>query len=141
MVTETSESYPLLSDSAMIDEISRTFLETGQSNTAVYHLTEFIDSVSSLTLRHPLKLNLKFENGLYLVENSTFNIFSFSDNLKTAIQDIERHLFFLWEEYVLDDERNLAPESIQLKNILKEYLEEIECSQKHIKQGKSNRLS
>lgn len=141
MVTETSDSYLFLSDSAMVDEIGRMFLETGKPNAAVYHLTEFIDSVSSLTLRHPLELNIRFEDGLYIVEYSTFNIFSFSDNLKTAVQDIERHLSFLWKEYVLDDERNLASESIQFKNILKEYLEEIECSQKHIKQEKSNRLS
>lgn len=139
MVTEISESYPLLSDSEMIDELSRSFLKTDAPDVAVYCLTEFIDSVSSLTLRQSLELNLRFENGLYIVENSVFNIFSFSDNLKTAVQDIERHLSFLWEEYVLDDEKNLAPESIQLKNILKEYLEENECSQKHTKQEKSNR--
>ncbi|WNY28027.1 hypothetical protein MmiEs2_02070 [Methanimicrococcus stummii] len=137
MVTEISQfDLSLPSDSLPLHEISR--LLTEMSDSVSYCLNGFISPDPSLILRRPLELNFRYEDELYIIENAVFNLFSFSENLETAVLEIEQHFSFLWEEYVLEDEQRLAPESIRLKKLLTEYLESRECSQKHTKQGISN---
>ncbi|MDV0445117.1 hypothetical protein MmiAt1_06740 [Methanimicrococcus sp. At1] len=121
MVTEISKQSLSLTGSDF-NELSDMLLNA-KDTVFSYHLTEFTGSVSSLTLRRSLELNLRYEDGLYILANDELNLFSFSDSLKTAVSDIEQYLLFLWEEYVLEDEANLTPESIQLKKTLQEILQ------------------
>ena len=134
---------PIYLETGCLDEVSCRLLKQMATNENIeeiheYYLTEFIGTESSLKLRRPLRLNIQIEDGLFIIETAIFNLFSFSDTLKGAILDIERHFSFLWEEYVLEEENNLTQGSIRLKELLKKYLEECECSQKHIKHGKSS---
>ncbi|MDL2260659.1 hypothetical protein LJC08_00210 [Methanimicrococcus sp. OttesenSCG-928-J09] len=111
-------------DACKLDEVSDFLSAHSDSLTPLScRLESFIESESDLILRRPIELKIRYEDSLFIIENEMFNLFSYANNLKDALLDLERHFSFLWKEYAMEKDCNLTLESIQLKKKLNEYLE------------------
>lgn len=126
MVLESSKSEPDLVEfiSDPSDPIDIRYI-LDKENPVLKELTVFklesLNQNSSLKLLRSLELEAEFENGLYILDNDLFNLFSFGKTVDEALCSLETQFEILWENYVLEDDEKLTVGAIELKNQLKEY--------------------
>lgn len=96
-------------------------------NKASFELIHFTNPNVPLKLVKPLHLDVVYEEETKrcIFENKIFKIFTFNEDFEKAAADFEMNFYYLWEEYVLENESVLTAGAIQLKHLLLEYAEEI----------------
>ncbi|WP_316557618.1 hypothetical protein [Methanimicrococcus hongohii] len=120
----SAESYPvILKGMNAVQDLLRYDSVCVSKNGDVFEISE-LSADSRLVLLHPLELTVYFDDGLYIVENDVFEIFSFDKSFKNALHDLEIQFYDLWEDFVSVDESCLAPSGIILKKLLQKYLGE-----------------
>ncbi|MBZ3935221.1 hypothetical protein [Methanimicrococcus blatticola] len=94
---------------------------------ASFELIHFTNPNVPLKLIKPLHLDVIYEEGTkrYIFENKLLKIFSFNEDFGKAAAEFEISFYYLWEEYVLEDESVLTAGAVQLKHLLLEYAEEV----------------
>ncbi|MDL2260699.1 hypothetical protein LJC08_00415 [Methanimicrococcus sp. OttesenSCG-928-J09] len=110
-------------DSSSFDQIKLS--KSGDK--ASFELIHFTNPNVPLKLIKPLHLDVIYEGETkrYIFENKIFKIFSFDEDFEKAAAEFEINFYYLWEEYILEDESVLTAGAIQLKHLLLEYAEEI----------------
>ncbi|WNY27423.1 hypothetical protein [Methanolapillus ohkumae] len=85
-----------------------------------FELEDFSDSIP-LKLIQPLKLNVRFENNRYILENDELKMFSFDSDFEKAVLDMEQYFLSLWKNYVLIHENRLSPSGLRFKKLIQSY--------------------
>ncbi|WP_316557001.1 hypothetical protein [Methanimicrococcus hongohii] len=78
-----------------------------------------------MKVKKEIPFEVTLEDDIYIIQNDIFDIFSFNRDLEKAKIEIEEQIQFLWSEYVLANEEELAPIGLVLKNLLLNYIKEI----------------
>ena len=74
-------------------------------------------------LKTPLILDVRYDDGEYIVSNEDLNVHSFSKNIEEAIEDIKKSIETLWIEFVDADINILTEDAIGFRSKLKEMFE------------------
>ena len=68
---------------------------------------------------------IKFEDDMYIAENSLFNIFGYGNTITEAENDLYENIDDLWDVYVEADDNNLDDGALLLKKNLMENIRKI----------------
>ncbi|MFA6364540.1 hypothetical protein [Methanoregula sp.] len=70
---------------------------------------------SRVLLKHPLVLEIQFDDDEYILSNDSFHLLSTSASLKQGIREIEEEFATLWDEYVEADPETLTKDAVELR--------------------------
>lgn len=65
------------------------------------------------------------ENSLFVIRRYRLGIHIFGEDLQELEEELYDHIAFLWEDYVLEANNKLAPDTQELKISLLETFEEV----------------
>ena len=57
---------------------------------------------------------IRKEELLYVLEHQTLNIIAYNISRKAVIEDFSEEFFYLWENYAVENDRNLTKDAIDL---------------------------
>jgi len=78
-------------------------------------------------LRHPIQVEVSFENGLWVNEAKGFSILAFGPTRAEALCSFCEDFAVLWEEIGQSSDENLTADALSVKRTLRETIEAIEA--------------
>ncbi len=83
-----------------------------------------IEKVEGIRLKKPVPLRLRQERGFWFAENRDLGVIGCGKTREVAIKDAEFVFAAMVDIFLKERDENLAEKALDLKNKLKEYVEE-----------------